>query len=783
MTWQTIASQTMTGQTSTYKPMTSRKYSAALFAIALLSLAVASGCSGVSSSKSSGGGSQSTSTTPASISATAGATQTAAEGAAFSAPFTVTVLDSGSTPVVGASVVFTAPSSGASGTFANSSATETDKTNSNGVATSSTFTANSKTGSYTVTAAVTGVSKAADFALTNTAPQPASISASAGATQNATEGAAFSTPLSATVLDAHSHPVAGASVIFTAPSSGASGTFANSSATETDTTNSSGIATSSTFTANATAGSYAVTASVSGVATPADFALTNNSVPTSFAFYLYGYESIDEGYNPLTLAGSVTIDASGTVLSGEQDYNDAYQITSPEPGGDAITGGTLSVDPTTGQGTLTLITNNSAVGVDGIEILGVQFVNAKHARVLTLDGTATSSGGMDAQTLPSTLSGGFAFALAGTDVSFDSYSLGGVFTVSGTSISNGAYDSDDDGTTYSQQPFTATISAPDSYGRGTITGAFGMSLVYYTVGPEVIRMIDVDVNDSMIGSAYGQGASAGTFGNSSLGSAVFGMTSNSFGTPFAYAGQLTTNGSDFSGYLDYDNEGYTNQDSLTSEPYSVDSNGRGTLTFETGDINTVVIYMTDPTLNLLDPNNTTSGLGGGLILDLSAYLTGIGFVTPQTDTSTADFTGNYAFGLQGFYGSQGSSPDAEGDYIGQGSVSSLALDGSGILTEYNEGSGVSGWEFSTTFSADGSNAGRYTPGTLVLQPPAGYGSSANTTVAAYQASGTQLYWVDKDTTGMGFGFLEQQGSLTGVPGLSHRQVQSTPQHKKPSIVH
>ena len=63
-------------------------------------------------------------------------------------------------------VTFTAPGSGASGSFAGG--TKTAKTNASGVATSAIFSANAKVGSYTVTAKMTGVSTPASFALTNT---------------------------------------------------------------------------------------------------------------------------------------------------------------------------------------------------------------------------------------------------------------------------------------------------------------------------------------------------------------------------------------------------------------------------------------------------------------------------------------------------------------------------------------------------------------------------------------------------------------------------------------
>ena len=62
-------------------------------------------------------------------------------------------------------MTFTAPGSGASGTFAVGGDTAT--TNASGVATSGTFTANGTTGSYTVTASAPGATATASFSLTN----------------------------------------------------------------------------------------------------------------------------------------------------------------------------------------------------------------------------------------------------------------------------------------------------------------------------------------------------------------------------------------------------------------------------------------------------------------------------------------------------------------------------------------------------------------------------------------------------------------------------------------
>src|SRR5208283_5183481 len=449
-----------------------------------------------------------------SITATSGTPQNATVGTAFLVRLAATVKSNGS-PVNGGAVTFTAPATGASGTFPNGTATETDMTNANGVATSSVFTANSTLGGpYTVTASAPQALVPASFSLTNTATGPFAdtITATAGTPQSAPTGTQFAL-LQATVTSPDGSPASGLAVTFTAPATGASGTFANGTATETDTTNANGVATSSVFTANATAGGpYTVTASTPLAPVPAGFSLTNTAVVTSnnYTFYLSG---VDHNYNYqqrfgnfYALAGAVAIAADGTIVGGEQDYNDDGSASSPEPSGDKITGGTLTVSATTGQGTLTLITNNASLGVYGTETFIVQFVNTKHALITQFDGSATSSGSMDLQTLtspPSLSSGGYAFILSGVDSNPSPLAYGGVFTIpsSGTTLQNGIYD-----VTEYEQPvgrgnaLSGTFTEPDSYGRGTIASNLvsyfdaetGAALSYYVVGPEAIRIIDVD---------------------------------------------------------------------------------------------------------------------------------------------------------------------------------------------------------------------------------------------------------------------------------------------------
>lgn len=742
---------------------------------------------------------------PATVTATAGSSQSAAVNTSFATPLQVTVVDSGRNPVSSAIVVFAAPAAGASGTFANptggSTSSTTATTNASGVATSGAFTANGIAGSDNVTATVAGVSTAATFVLTNLPGLPTNVTAISGTPQNAIGNRQFAAPLTVSVTDSQNNPVSGAVVTFTAPSTLASGTFADSGTNTTSaTTNSSGIATSAAFTANATAGTYTV-AATSG--STGDFTLTNWPVGTQYySFYLSGQEYLVQGSvtGLYVVAGSVAIDPSGNVLAGEQDYNDGAGHTSPEPSGDAITGGALKLGATNHQGTLALNTNNLNIGVGGIETIGIQFVNSNHALISQFDGSATSSGSLDLQSLPgnstsSNLGGGYAFTLTGEDPFFDPVAYGGVFSISngGLNLQNGVVDTNDlgVGTPSMGVAFSGTLSLPDSFGRGTLTATINYDALegvpspiafnYYVVGPEVIRIVDVDTTDFAIGSAFGQGSNSSGASNASLASSIFGLSGvNFFSDQFAAAGMFTptsTSGT-FAGIGD-DNElsfGFQVPDSAISGTYSIASNGYGNFLISggaLGSVTTLGLYVTDPSLNLLDPNNPGAGLGGGaLLLDLDVTVAGgTGLVIPQTDNTTADFNGNYAFGAQddNFPLSTGSL--FEFDFVGQGGVTSGTLKGTALVSDPALTLGGNATNPGVKVTAvplpDPSNAGRYTMlSTNSPQNPLQLtvsGTAKDFDVVMYQANGGQLIWVDEDPSDVFLGTLQQFGSFTAVP--------------------
>jgi hypothetical protein len=712
------------------------------------------------------------------IAATSGTPQNAVVGAAFAAPLVATVT-TGGTPTAGVSVTFTAPAA-TDGTFANTTTTDTETTSATGIATSTVFTAGTTAGAYNVTASVAGASSPANFALTNTAGAPTTLAATSGTPQNVAVNATAA-PLVAQVTDSDGNGVSGVAVTFTAPSSGASGTFTSTGTnTETDNTDASGNATAADFVANSTTGGPYNVVATSGAFTPVNFVLTNTvavATPNTYVFYLSGSDTLPAlsgNYNFYALAGAVTIDASGNVIGGEQDYNNGITVTGA---GDAIqpANGALVVNPATGEGTLTLTTLDANVGVNGVETLNIQFVNSNHALIMQFDGSATSSGSLDLQTLPGTMDGNYAYAFSGVDKTYAPTALGGVFTITGTAVA-GVTDQNDNGVVNLNQPFAGTLSAPDLLGRGSLSITGSTSIItYYIVRSEVIRVIDVDTNKSNIGSAFGQGG--GSFSNASLPNSILAVAGNSFTGGLggvAALGQFSTNtgAATFSGVAD-DSEiafGFTPVEAAAiSGTYSIPSNGYGSMTISLGDFTALGIYMTDPTLNLSDPNNPTGG-GGALVVDISAsgILSGTtGVLVPQTDTTPANFSGTYAVGWQNI--NSFAAPACtlcEFDFIGLTSVgASNALNGTGqasdpflTLTSATTDSGVA---FSGTPAVDGANPGRYsmTQGTASVFN--WFGGALDLDI--YQASGGQLFWLNWDSNSVFLGPLEQQGSLSGIP--------------------
>jgi hypothetical protein len=524
---------------------------------------------------------------------------------------------------------------------------------------------------------------------------------------------------------------------------------------------------------------YTVTITATSVTDGSQSSSTTVNIAQQYAFVIAGYASYG-------MVGSVTLDGNGNVVGGETDYsaNGNY--------GNYPILGTYTLDATTGFGSMTwtilgccsqtnalTATSNSHLTIAEVD----QFAG------LTFGGT----GSMDLQTPPfsaSQVSGGYSFTLAGYDGAqgFNG-SWGGIFTADGVgAISNGTFDTSLGGgpSGYSTTSFTGTFSAPDANGRGIMDLTNGASYVYYIATPEALRL--TTVNDSTnshtvqtagnTGSAYGQGSlSAGASDASLTGNFVFGdsgfFSDANGGEQSAAAGQFHANGSGGidTGIMDLNAFGAVSTISFAGSTYSFPSGPRGTLTGPAGQAYN--IYLTDPNLNLQDPNNTT-GTGGALLLEADQGDT-VGMVIPQTDTG-ATISGDYALVLS----DQANPPNSDGGYESQFSAPSSS--GAGTFSGQGGYQGTSAnslipiiGPLTGTFTADGANPGRFT-GTVTTTPPLWAGAIGGTTpgttnVSFYLANGSQGFVVETDSVAPASGVLEGQTELPTAAEKRQRPLQ------------
>ena len=143
------------------------------------------------------------------------------------------------------------------------------------------------TGTYQLKGAVDAVTAiSSTFQISPAAAR--TIAVASGDAQTATVGAAFASPVKASVTDSFGNAVSGVAVTFVSPASGAGVTFGGPATVNTD---ANGVVASPGLTANNLPGTFQITASTSGALSPASFTLTN--VPGSASKLSFGQQPTD----------------------------------------------------------------------------------------------------------------------------------------------------------------------------------------------------------------------------------------------------------------------------------------------------------------------------------------------------------------------------------------------------------------------------------------------------------------------------------------------------------
>jgi len=470
------------------------------------------------------------------------------------------------------------------------------------------------------------------------------------------------------------------------------------------------------------------------------------------------------------IAASLTADGKGLITGGVEELTAPgfYDLV------DVITDGTYSIAPT-GYGTMLIHTVNK-------ETLKFSFVltSATHALIVETDGDP-ASGTLDLQQpaggsfTAAQISGNYSFVTDGVDHSgaLNNMSIAGTFTADGVGVlTNGTLDINNGGT-FTTASFTGTFSAPDANGRGTLivntlVVNSQRSFVYYIISPKVLRLLEGDNISFVGGSAYAQGS--GTTNAALSGKFVYQHHGWSAPGRTVAAGQLNADGMGkvTTGVSDSNSGGSPTtviKGTAVTGTYMISASPSSTLNLtDAAGTSAFNLYLVDPALNILDPNNSSGG-GGALLLHTDASIVGTGVLIPQVVSGSPTFSQNHGLNLINSITSL--TPPNEIHLAGR-----LSSDGTANFTgtaDYGQNGGhappnaVIGNTLSGTFAADSVNPGHFT-GSYTLASDAAnplwfpYISPTISTfsVSYYQASSSQALVIQTDMSADVWGYLLQQ---------------------------
>jgi len=459
---------------------------------------------------------------------------------------------------------------------------------------------------------------------------------------------------------------------------------------------------------------------------------SNASLTGQYAFVATGLDI----NGPYTVAGSITADGMGNITGGEEDFVDPV---SSNLGASMLGTYTVGSD---GRGALNLVVSGSGTG-SGPQTFSFAVTSANHAQLIEFDDFALSSGTLDLQD-PTTFAASIpmetiVFTASGVDPSDSFTTIGGVLNADGVSALTGAVDVNEGGVFSPGIPAAGAYTATDGNGRGTFN--LGVhDYAFYMVGAEVFKLAEIDGTQLFVGgSVYGSGAapSAGYDVTALTGNFVFNQNAQGGLGPVGVVGQFTADGAgNVTGFADANEGGFLSSGAIAgtyvvpdpTQPRIVLTLAPGTGSTFTTDVSNIVVYLTDPALNVLDPTNPIVG-AGAIAMEGDNTTNGVGYVVEQ---SPASQTGNYAVSTQT------NALAFEADLVGQG-----LSDGSANITGNADqdllGTLTPDAPLALTFAADPNNPGRFT-GTL------GFNGGTPVDIVYYQASSTQLVIIQADPT-------------------------------------
>jgi hypothetical protein len=261
----------------------------------------------------------------------------------------------------------------------------------------------------------------------------------------------------------------------------------------------------------------------------------------NYVFQLQGSDS----NGVVNVAGVITI-ASGAITTGEQDFNDFSNVVN-----DGITAAGSSITAAAdGNITIVLNTNDSAVGVNGIETFSMTPTSTTSGLLTWFDASGTTASGTQtaqnttaAATAPS---GGYSFATGGFDGTGCIYAMGGVLSISSSTIaasgSGSIIDLNDCYSSSSNQTLlTGPVGTLDNFGRTTFTLNLATPIVlagYITDTSIALVETSDNFGGDIGGTAYAQSSS-------DVGKFTLATLTGQSGTAYALGAQGCYNSTNF----------------------------------------------------------------------------------------------------------------------------------------------------------------------------------------------------------------------------------------------
>ena len=304
----------------------------------------------------------------------------------------------------------------------------------------------------------------------------------------------------------------------------------------------------------------------------------------SYSFGFSGADSTVENW--LATVGSFTLDGSGNITAGQQDFSDNGSSVNLQAL--SLQGSVLTGSPAAAQ----LITTAAGLGTLRFD---AWVIDATHIKFIETDSIAYLEGDAYVATGATAFpSGTLVLTLAGADSALGSFVSGGLLTSDGSSlITGGLEDINDEGYVAQAPSIGGSYTSNGARTQLTLNGIYngGWTNNYATAGNYTFAAYPYVGGVMLLEIDNGAGSTPGIAGgNLYVQSATTLSTSAGYGlnlTGVNYDGevdliaQLTTNGSAASGLYDVNNFGFGVTDASlgTNGAWSVGSNGRGTMQF------------------------------------------------------------------------------------------------------------------------------------------------------------------------------------------------------------